>query len=349
MCNEILGNYTKKEDHLMTAAFGTHEKRRLNRVMDALNTEYPDYDRLDEGAGGAKRKRVVSILKRQTIRSVKEDQRAVKKHKVLAESKDSAPIERKLVRMATAEMKVQDVPEKTAGPSPSSSIDVSEILKVMTEPFLVAMLSPLGSYLTSLLQSKEKGFEQSSGGKKTASATEGNVGGQKKRRMMDVMQAIQKTPPSTSAEKIVVRANAEYTTEAKANEATREAQNLGTTMSEIGRLITDVAPKKDIVEVSTDKASEDTDLDLRHLGSQELSDEDISELKEFALAGGYKTRSVLFGGADEEILGCIPDRVGAKIVNTLSKTIGFTKLEQDLSNYRRQHINGSLFYSNFKV
>jgi hypothetical protein len=39
MCNEILGNYTKKEDQLMTAAFGTQPKRRLNRVMDALNFE----------------------------------------------------------------------------------------------------------------------------------------------------------------------------------------------------------------------------------------------------------------------------------------------------------------------
>jgi hypothetical protein len=30
MCNEILGNYTKKEDQLMIAAFGTRPKRRLN-------------------------------------------------------------------------------------------------------------------------------------------------------------------------------------------------------------------------------------------------------------------------------------------------------------------------------
>jgi hypothetical protein len=58
---------------------------------------------------------------------------------------------------------------------------------------------------------------------------------------------------------------------------------------------------------------------------------------------------VIFGGVDEEILGCIPDRAGAKIVNTLSKSIGFPKLERDLINYRRQHITGSLFYSNFKV
>jgi hypothetical protein len=64
MCNEILVNYTKKEDQLMTAAFDTRPKRRLNRVMDALNFEYPDYERLDEGAGGVKRKRIVSILNR---------------------------------------------------------------------------------------------------------------------------------------------------------------------------------------------------------------------------------------------------------------------------------------------
>jgi hypothetical protein len=54
MCNEILENYTKKEDQLMTAAFGTLPKRRLNMVMDALNFEYPNYDILDEGAGGRK-------------------------------------------------------------------------------------------------------------------------------------------------------------------------------------------------------------------------------------------------------------------------------------------------------
>jgi hypothetical protein len=52
MCNDILSNYSKKEDQLMTTAFGTRLKRRLNRVMDALNFEYPDYERLDRGAEG---------------------------------------------------------------------------------------------------------------------------------------------------------------------------------------------------------------------------------------------------------------------------------------------------------
>jgi hypothetical protein len=46
----------------MTAAFGTRPKRRLNQVMDALGFEYPDYERLDKGAEGQKRKRVVLEL-----------------------------------------------------------------------------------------------------------------------------------------------------------------------------------------------------------------------------------------------------------------------------------------------
>jgi hypothetical protein len=57
MCNEILGNYSKKEDQLMTAAFGTRPKRRLNRVMDALGFEYIDYERLDKGAEGQKKEK----------------------------------------------------------------------------------------------------------------------------------------------------------------------------------------------------------------------------------------------------------------------------------------------------
>jgi hypothetical protein len=301
----------------------------------------------------------VSILARQAIRSVKEDQRVVKKQKTLAEPKNLTPKKRRLVRMTVVEMKVQDVPEKTMCPSPSSSVDVSETLKVISEPFLFAMLSPLGLDLTGLLQSKEKGVEQSLEGKETASAGGGKVGGPKKRQMMNIMQAIKKTPPSVSAEKVIVPADAEGTAEAEATQArpaeatearpteATEAENLGTTKSEINKLIFDMTPE--IGEVSTDKASEDINLDLLHLGGKALSDKDVSELKEFALAGEYKLGSVLFGGVDEEILGCIPDRTGAKIVSTLSRTIGFPKLEQDLSNYRRQHIIGSLFYSNFKV
>jgi hypothetical protein len=57
MCNEILGNFTKKVDQLMNAAFGSRGKQRLNRVMDALKFEYLDCPKiLEEDAIGVKRK-----------------------------------------------------------------------------------------------------------------------------------------------------------------------------------------------------------------------------------------------------------------------------------------------------
>ena len=82
MCNEILGNYTKKEDQLMTAAFGTRPKRRLNRVMDALKFEYPDYERLSKGAEGPKQKRAISVMQRQAARMIKEDENLAKKEEI---------------------------------------------------------------------------------------------------------------------------------------------------------------------------------------------------------------------------------------------------------------------------
>jgi hypothetical protein len=96
MCNEILGNYTKKEDQLMTAAFGTWPKRRLNRVMDTLNFDYPDYEKLDKGVEGVKRKRVVNILSRQAARMVKEDEKISKKTKYTPEPKAAVSKKRKV-------------------------------------------------------------------------------------------------------------------------------------------------------------------------------------------------------------------------------------------------------------
>jgi hypothetical protein len=54
MCNEILGNYTKKEDQLMTAVFGSQPME--FELCYGCSHEYPDYERLDEGARGAKEK-----------------------------------------------------------------------------------------------------------------------------------------------------------------------------------------------------------------------------------------------------------------------------------------------------
>jgi hypothetical protein len=60
--------------------------------MDALNFEY---EQLNKGAEGAKRKRVVSVLSRQAARMVKEDEKTLKKRKSSPEPKSTALKKRK--------------------------------------------------------------------------------------------------------------------------------------------------------------------------------------------------------------------------------------------------------------
>jgi hypothetical protein len=139
----------------------------------------------------------------------------------------------------------------------------------------------------------------------------------------------------------------------------KDADEAKATMSDIDRIISVVARDVTVDEnVATTLVKEmeidsgpsgEEDFDLQHLGGQELSEEEKLELKEFTMLCGYQPGALVFGGVDEEVLGCIRDRAGAKIVGTLSKSVGFPKLEADISGYRRQHIVGSLFYSNFKV
>jgi hypothetical protein len=139
----------------------------------------------------------------------------------------------------------------------------------------------------------------------------------------------------------------------------KDADEAEATMSDIDKIISEVA--RDVTadeNVATAPVKEreidsgpsgKEDFDLRHLGGQELSEEEKLELKEFAMLCGYQPGDLVFSGVDEEVLGCIRDRAGVKTVGTLSKSVGFPKLETDISSYRRQHIVGSLFYSNFKV
>jgi hypothetical protein len=41
--DELLGAYSKAEDNALSAAFGSRNKKRLNRVFDAIGFVYPDY------------------------------------------------------------------------------------------------------------------------------------------------------------------------------------------------------------------------------------------------------------------------------------------------------------------
>jgi hypothetical protein len=62
--------------------------------------------------------------------------------------------------------------------------------------------------------------------------------------------------------------------------------------------------EKEVATIVSDKgkkieetSSESVNFDLQHLGDQQLSEEDISELKEFAISCGYQPGSMLFASS----------------------------------------------------
>jgi hypothetical protein len=230
---------------------------------------------------------------------------------------------------------------------------VEEILKVMTES-LPIKLSPLGPHLTKLLQKKK---EPSTAKKST---------GPEKWRIITVIEAIEETPPPASASKtpaVESPSAAEVApTEARTTEAaTAEDTNLESTFSDIDKMLLNMAVEETATtaeetlatvpgkEKETIEDTSEEDFDFQNIIGQELSKAKKEELRDYAISCGYKPGALLFGGIDNESLGCLRDRTGAKVISTLSKSIGFPKLEVDISRYRRQHIVGSLFYSNFKV
>jgi hypothetical protein len=312
----------------MIVAFGTRLKRRLNRVMDALNFEYPDYERLNKGTKGKKRKRIVSVVGRQAARMVKEDEEILKKRKLSPEPKAVAPKKRKA---AAPKQKATDMEEET--PSTPSAADVEEIIKVMTES-LPIKLSPLGPHLTKLLQKKK----EPSAAKKSA--------GPKKQRIITVIEAIEETPPPASVSKAPAVESATATEAAPAEAIAVEDANLERTLSNIDKILLDMAAEEAATaaegtmptvpgkekEISEDTLEEEN-FNFQNLTGQELTKAEKEELREYAISCGYQPGALLFGGIDDESLGCLQDQTGAKVVGTLSKSIGFLKLETDISRY----------------
>jgi hypothetical protein len=262
---------------------------------------------------------------------VKEDEEALKKGKSSPEPKVAASKKRKT---AAPEPKAAEIEEET--PSMPSAAEVEEILKVMTESLPIKLLSPLGPQLTKLLQKKE----EPSAAKKAA--------GPKRRRIITVMQAIEETPPLASVSKITPAIEVAASIEAAPTEAaTAEATNLESTLSDIDKVLLEMAAEEAAAAVEETLAtvpekgkqiaediSEEKGFNFQNIIGQELSKVEKEELQEYAISCGYQPGAMLFGGINEEALGCIRDRTGAKIISTLSKSVGFPKLEVDISRYR---------------
>jgi hypothetical protein len=159
-----------------------------------------------------------------------------------------------------------------------------------------------------------------------------------------VIEAIEETPRPASASKAPAVESATAIEAAPTEAAIAEAKpaedaNLESTLSNIDKILLDMAteeaatvPEKE-KEIAKD-ALEKEDFNFQNLIGQELSKAEKEELRDYAISCGYEPGVLLFGGVDDKSLGCLRDRTRAKVIGTLSKSIGFPKLETDISRYR---------------
>lgn len=61
----------------------------------------------------------------------------------------------------------------------------------------------------------------------------------------------------------------------------------------------------------------------------------MAELKDLALSLKYPSGAMIFSESDREKLFCNPDRDEARAVKNLTKSIGFPKVEKELSGLKK--------------
>jgi hypothetical protein len=136
-------------------------------------------------------------------------------------------------------------------------------------------------------------------------------------------EVIEGTPPPASASKAPAVESATATeaapTEVVAAEAaTAEDVHLESTLSNIDKILLDMAAEETVAateetmatepekekEIAEDTLKEEI-FNFQNLVGQELTKAEKEELKEYAISRGYQPGALVFGGVDDEKIGCL--------------------------------------------
>jgi hypothetical protein len=114
-------------------------------------------------------------------------------------------------------------------------------------------------------------------------------------------------------------------------------------------MIEQVASEK--IKASAPEASNKSiDYIIRHASGKELSQEEMLEARHYAEKLKYPKEALVFNGSyREDFLYCLPDNKEISVCREIGKSIGFSKLEDDLSILSKDELADSLAYNSIKV
>jgi hypothetical protein len=185
----------------------------------------------------------------------------------------------------------------------------------------------------------------------------------KRRRMANVLDVVLETAKTLSpapTRKIVEASKAQPKAETKQAEveaATIQAETEAgpSVPTKIEPIVVEEKATEQIasekVETPAPKASkESTDYIIRHASGKGLSQEEKLEARHYAQKLKYPKGALVFNGSGEEyFLYCLPNNKEISVCREIGRSIGFPKLEDDLSILSKDELADSLAYNSIKV
>jgi hypothetical protein len=330
------------------AAFGGQGKKRLNMVFDAIGFVYPDY-RYPLRGQEKKRKIAASVTPAEPVPKSK-------KVKVLTHRPryiDSAVVPNFGVGSSSIAEAIQTAPiaqsaeEPPVMPKTHTVEPVKDKVDKVEEPKveeIIKMLKIMSPPTEANLPKMQK-----------ASATT-----PKRRRMANVLDAVLETTKVLSpapAKKIAqaeAKSQADAATrqaEAEATQAQAEAEAGPSVLTETEpaapeeKAAEQISPKK--IETPAPKALiEKVDYIIRHASGKKLSEEEVLEARHYARKLKYPKGALVFNGSNEDdFLYCLSDNKEISIYREIGRSMGFPKLEDDLSILSKDDLADSLAYN----
>jgi hypothetical protein len=353
--DELLGAYSKTEDNALSAAFGGRNKKRLNRVFDAIGFVYPDYCYPLRGQG----------VKRKIATSGK-----------VAASAITAEPKGKKMKVLTHRLRYIEpavIPEFGEGASSAAktkefvpSVQSTEELAVMPKVLTIKLVETKvdkaeGTKNEEIIKMPEILSPPTEA--TVPKVQKGSVVTPKRRRMANVLDVVLETTKTLSpapTRKVVEASKAQLKADTKQAEV--KAATIQT-KTEAGPSVPTEMERADPKEKSTERiatekiealgpeaSNKSIDYIIRHASGKVLSQEEMLEAQHYAQKLKYPKGALVFNGSGEEdFLYCLPDNKEIFVYREIGKSIGFPKLEDGLSILSKDELANSLAYNSINV
>jgi hypothetical protein len=92
------------------------------------------------------------------------------------------------------------------------------------------------------------------------------------------------------------------------------------------------------------------DYIIQHASGKKLSEEEILNARHYARKLKYPKGALVFNGSNEDdFLYCLPNNKEISVCQEIGRSMGFPKLEDDLSILSKDDLADSLAYNSIKV